>query len=112
MRGSGSRARAGGQDGTLLTEEQIREVISAEVVTTVWGLIPKFFGSIKITLTELFDDHYAKIVEAVVVVATTGVVSVGVRGERALQYRDFDSTTYGVRWSSGSDHFDELLIRC
>ena len=49
-------------------------------------------GSIKTTIIELFDDCYVALSEVIVVAATAAVVFVGVRGERAFRYQDFDNT--------------------
>ena len=65
-----------------MTESQIKELISAEVVTTVLGSIPEFFGSIKTNMNEIFDDRYVTLSEAVVVVTTTTVAVAEVLGER------------------------------
>ena len=67
-----------------LTEDQIWDMIFVEVVTSVRGSIIEFFRSIKTTLIEIFDDHYDILFVAVVDVATTAVVVIGVRRERAF----------------------------
>lgn len=59
-------------------------MIDFEVVTSVWGSILDFFGSIKTTMIELFDNHYVALSEAVVATATTTVVAVGVRRGESL----------------------------
>ena len=54
-RGSGFGSGADGQERPRLTDDQIREMIVAEVATVVWGSILEFFRCIKTTMIEIFD---------------------------------------------------------
>ena len=67
-----------------MNEDQIRELISADVVTAVRGSIPELFRSSKTAMIELFDDHHATLSKATVAATTTVVAAAGVRGERAF----------------------------
>ena len=84
--GSGSRSGQGdqeapvapeviGQEGPILTEDQVREIIHEEVVEIVRGQIPELFGTIKSAMMEYFDDRYVALVEMVVVVAASAVTT-------------------------------------
>ena len=67
-------------------------MILNEAGTDVWGSIPEFFGSIKTTMIELFDDRYAAFSEVVVAATTAAVAAMGIYRERSFHYRDFDNT--------------------
>lgn len=62
-----------------LIDDEIRELISIEVIAVVRGSIPKVFVSIKTMMIELFDERYVAVTEAVIGVATTVIVIVGVQ---------------------------------
>ncbi|XP_052626750.1 uncharacterized protein LOC111890364 [Lactuca sativa] len=87
--GSRSESGADSQGGPALSEDRIREIIHEEVVTIVWGQIPKMFGSIKTTMMEFFDDRYAAIAETADAAA---VADASVRTGQVFQYRDLDIT--------------------
>lgn len=69
-RGSGSSV--GVQDGSRLSDDVIRDLISAKVTVIVREAIPEIFGCIKTTLIEIFNECNTSIVDF----ATTGVVAI------------------------------------
>lgn len=83
---SGSRSRAGanGQDRPWITEDIVRVMIDAEVVSIVQGKILELFGSIKTDMMEFFDYRYAELSKTIVVVATKTVVATRIGVGRAL----------------------------
>ena len=85
-----------------------------EVVSIARDQIPELFGSINTARMEFFDDIYAKLSEAVAVVATVDVVAAGIGIRRAFLYQDFNNTNplifdgvrdpiIAMRWLSGID---------
>ena len=88
----GSGSGVGGQDRPWLTHDQIGELITTEVATTLMGSIPEMFGSIKTTMIELFNDFYVSLIEAVAAAATVVVTPAVILGDKSFQYWDFDNT--------------------
>ena len=52
-----------------VSDEEIRRLIHEEVAANIRAEIPEIFGSIKTTLIETFDERYAALSDAAVVVA-------------------------------------------
>ena len=47
-----------------LTDDEIRKIITTQVTLAVREVIPKMFGSFKTVMIELFDEHFAAVIEA------------------------------------------------
>ena len=54
---------------------------------------------------ELFDYHYAALIEAVAPATIMVVSAMGIRRERSFHYRDFNNT-----WSSKSDGVKDPIV--
>ena len=82
------------QEGPVLIEDRVREIIHEEEVELVRGQIPELFGSIKTAMMEYFDDRYAALAEtdAAAVASAVTAAGGGVGFGRGFQYRDFDNT--------------------
>lgn len=63
-----------------MTDDEIHVMITTQVTREVRDAITEMFGSVKITMIELFDERYATVSEAVVTAATTTVAAVGFQG--------------------------------
>lgn len=81
-RGSGSGA--GVQNRICLTDDQILEIITTKVVATIRMSMPEMVGSIKKTMTKLFNHHYVALTEAIAATTTTAVDVAGIHGEREV----------------------------
>ena len=80
-------------DEDRITDDKIKKLISTEVTAVTHGTISKVFGSIKITMTERFDERYIVVTEVVVDATTTVVVVVvvGVQGRGLFKHRYFSN---------------------
>ena len=68
------------------SDEEIRRIIHEEVAAAIRAEIPEMFGSIKTTLIETFDEHYAALSEAAVAAATAAIAAARPQGGDALLF--------------------------
>ena len=74
-----------------VSDEELRQMIHEKVATTIRVEIPEIFGSIKTSMTELFNDRHATIAETAAVAAFATVAAAGTGSGWVFQYRDFDN---------------------
>lgn len=70
-----------------LTDDYLRELIAAEVSSTIQRATQELFGSIKTTMIELFDERYALVSEVVAATTTVDVVAIGAQVRGSFQCR-------------------------
>lgn len=71
--------------------EAIREMIATQVTMAVGEAISEMFGSVKTTMTELFDECYVAISKVTAAVATIVITVAGFQGRVMMQYWDFSN---------------------
>ena len=69
----GSRLGTDGMERPNLSDNEIHEMITTHVTFEVREAILEVFGSIKTTLINMFDEHYATIAKAAAVVTTATI---------------------------------------
>ena len=70
--------------------DEIYMIFAIEVVSTVREAILEVFRSIKITMIEMFDEHYVAVIDTDVAATTAIVVIVRPHRGDTMQYREFN----------------------
>ena len=81
----GSGSIAGGLGGgepvrLVVLDDEIRNLITVEVVAAVQGAMSEMFGSVKTVMIKLFDERYVVVTDATIAVAAVAIATARVGG--------------------------------